>query len=66
VNRFTFNDHFTMFSMQPFCKLMGFVALLETFSVQVFDELSLGTHMIITDDGRSLGHVARHLAVFHG
>src|SRR6056300_952661 len=52
--------------MQPFCKLMWFVPPLHTLSVQTSDELSFGTHMIITDDSRSFGHVACHLTVFHG
>ena len=45
---------------------MRFVTLFHTFSVKAAYELSLCTHVIITDDDWSFGHVARHLTILHG
>src|SRR5210317_396935 len=55
-----------MFPMEPLSKLMRFVSLLHTFSVKTSYELPLCAHVIIADDDRSFGHIARHLTILHG
>ena len=55
----------TIFPMQPFCKLMGFIPFFQTFTVQTPNKLPLCTHMVITYHLWTFRHITRNCTILH-